>query len=204
MQSKLGMAAETLAAIQLGYAKKGYSLAQAALCGSPRFVEWRHYPRNDVSDAKSGYEFYYHAHSADEIGFDEHGHFHVYRRDMLNQSQFTHLVGISLNKQGMPVRIFTTNQWVTGEQFQWADRVMDDVRHFDLHAKGRVAPIARWLSAFMQLFEQDIEQIVLARDLRVAQLSEKDELVSVLESRQHHILTQCSIDMLGLLDRHMS
>jgi hypothetical protein len=104
----------------------------------------------------------------------------------------------------MPVRIFTTNQWVTGEQFQWADRVMDDVRHFDLHAKGRVAPIARWLSAFMQLFEEDIEQIVLARDLRVAQLSEKDELASILESRQHHILTQCSIDLLGCLDRHLS
>jgi hypothetical protein len=156
-----------------------------------------------VSDTKSGYEFYYHAHSADEIGFDEHGHFHVFRRDLLNQSRFTHLVGISLNQQGVPVRIFTTNQWVTGEQFQWADCVMHDVCHFDLHAKGRIAPIARWLSAFMHLFEEDIEQIVLARDLKVAQLSEKNDLASVFESRQHHILTQCNIDLLERLERHL-
>lgn len=203
MQSRLGLAAETMAAIQMDYAAKGLTLAQAVLCGSPNFVEWQHYPRNDLIDAKSGYEFYYHAHSADQIGFEEHGHFHVFKRDLVDQSKFTHLIGISLSQKGMPVRIFTTNQWVTGEQFQWADSVMRDVRDFHIQAKGRMAPIARWLSAFIELFEEDIEQIVLARDLKLASLSEKRALERVLEMKEHHILTQCNINLMGRLEKCM-
>jgi hypothetical protein len=204
MRSKLGLAAETLAAIQLGYAQKGQSLAQAALCGAAHFVEWQHYPRNDVTDANSGYEFYYHAHATDVTECAEHGHFHVFRRDATDQSHFTHLVAISLNQTGIPVRIFTTNQWVTGEQFQWADRVMDNIRDFHLCTKGRMVPIANWLGAFLQLFESEIEQIVLARDLKIAQLSEEDELSNVLESRRYHILTQCNIDLFSRLELYGS
>lgn len=204
MHSGLSLAAETVAAIQMGYAAKGQSLAQAVLCGSPNFVEWQHYPRNDFTDTKSGYEFYYHAHSADQIGFEEHGHFHVFKRNPLDQSKFTHLIGVSLSQKGMPVRIFTTNQWVTGEQFQWADHVMRDVRDFQVQAKGRMAPIARWLSAFIKLFEEEIEQIVLARDLKLASLSEKRALKEVLEMKEHHILTQCNIDLMGQLEKCMA
>lgn len=204
MQSDDVMAAQELAAIQLHYANKGLTLSQAALCGSPSFVEWQHYPRNDLADVASGYEFYYHAHSAQETPPDEHGHFHVFRRDLLDQSRFTHLIGISLDRTGLPVRIFTTNQWVTGEQFQWADRVLEDVRQFHLETKGRMAPIARWLDAFMRLFLDDIEQIVLARDLRLASLSEKMDIAKVLELREHHVLTQCNINLLDRLQMHLS
>jgi hypothetical protein len=54
------------------------------------------------------------------------------------------------------------------------------------------------------LFEEDIEQILLARDLKVAQLSKKENLATVLESRRHHILTQCNIDLLKRLALHLS
>ena len=204
IQSDLVMAAQKLAAIQFYYANKGLTLSQAVLCGSPSFVEWQHYPRNDFADSVSGYEFYYHAHSAQETPSDEHGHFHVFRRDLLDQSRFTHLIGVSLNHLGIPVRIFTTNQWVTGEQFQWADRVMEDIRQFHLHAIGRMAPIANWLGAFIRLFIHEIEQLVLARDLRVASLSERMELAKVLEFREHHVLTQCNINLLDRLQIYLS
>jgi hypothetical protein len=203
MQSDFAMAAQELAAIQLHYANKGLTLSQAALCGSPNFIEWQHYPRNDLSDSVSGYEFYYHAHSARETPPDEHGHFHLFKRDLLNQSSFIHLIGISLNQMGLPVRIFTTNQWVTGEQFQWADQVMEGVHHFHLETKGRMAPISRWLVAFMRLFANEIEQLVLARDLRLASLSEVMDLEKVLELRDHHILTQCNINLMERLSEHL-
>ena len=100
---------------------------------------------------------------------------------------------------GLPVRIFTTNQWVTGEQFQWADQVMEGVHHFHLETKGRMAPISRWLVAFMRLFANEIEQLVLARDLRLASLSEVMDLEKVLDLRDHHILTQCNINLMERL-----
>lgn len=202
MQPKYGLAAETIAAVLISYAAKGQSLAQAVLCGSPNFVEWQHYPRNDHVDVKSGYEFYYHAHSIDQIGFEEHGHFHIFKRDLYDQSQFTHLIGISLDQKGMPVRIFTTNRWVTGEKFQWADRVLQYVHDFELKASGRISPVARWLSAFIVLFEKDIMDVVLARDLRLAALSEQLSLKTVLNMKEHHILTQCNINLMDRLDNH--
>ena len=80
-QSNRWLAAQELASIQMKYAKSGRTLNQAALCGTKEFIEWQHYPNNDLIDENTGYEFYYHAHSADEMSKGEHGHFHVIKRN---------------------------------------------------------------------------------------------------------------------------
>ena len=80
IQSNLWLAAQELASIQMKYAESGRTLSEATLCGAKVFVEWQHYPANDLVDEVSGYEFYYHAHSADEMVDDEHGHFHLFKR----------------------------------------------------------------------------------------------------------------------------
>ena len=67
IQSTLCLAAQEIASIQTRYAKKGLTLSEVALCGAKEFIEWNHYPANDLVDEVSGYEFYYHAHSADEM-----------------------------------------------------------------------------------------------------------------------------------------
>ena len=101
-QSNLYKAAQTLAEIQLRYAQSGRSLSDAALCGAKEFIEWQHYPNNDLVDEASGYEFYYHSHSSDEMPKGEHGHFHVIKRA---GESFHHLIGIALDRQGLPVRL---------------------------------------------------------------------------------------------------
>ena len=57
-QSTLYSAAQDIAAIQLGYAQKGLNLCQVALGGAKEFLEWQHYPKNDLVDGISGYEYY--------------------------------------------------------------------------------------------------------------------------------------------------
>jgi hypothetical protein len=201
IQSTLCLAAQEIASIQMRYAKKGLTLSQAALCGAREFIEWGHYPKNDLVDPVSAYEFYYHAHSADEMLDGEHGHFHLFKR---NGVEFHHLIAIALNQQGLPIRLFTTNQWVTGENLISADLVLDHLRNFDMATKGRLAPVARWVSALTKLFFIDMGTLILDRDCKITQLEiDCGGLKSALDSRRHHVLTECKIDLLDRLSQYL-
>ena len=201
IQSTLCLAAQEIASIQTSYAKKGVTLSEVALCGAKEFIEWNHYPKNDLSDPVSGYEFYYHAHSADEMVDGEHGHFHVFKR---NGSDFHHLIAIALNQQGLPVRLFTTNQWVTGEKLASATDVLDQLRNFDMATKGRMGPVARWISAFTKLFFVEMEMLIVGRDNKINQLEiELGDLNTVFNSKIHHVLTESKIDLLDRLSQHL-
>jgi hypothetical protein len=167
-QSNLWLAAQELAKIQMRYAETGRTLNEAALCGAKNFIEWQHYPNNDLVDESSGYEFYYHAHSADEMPHEEHGHFHVIKRGI---NTFHHLIGIALNQRGLPVRLFTTNQWVTGEDMVESKLAIQSLGEFEMVVKGRMAPIGKWVGALIQLFAVEIEELILERDQKIARLA---------------------------------
>jgi hypothetical protein len=200
-QSNLWLAAQELANIQMRYAETGRTLNEAALCGAKDFVEWQHYPSNDLVDEHSGYEFYYHAHSADEMPNGEHGHFHVIKRDA---NIFHHLIGISLDQMGLPVRLFTTNQWVTGEEMANSDIVIKLTKEFQVTTKGRMAPVSNWIGALIQLFAVEIDGLLLERDQKIARLvAEQGNREQVLSSKKHHVLTECKIDLMGRLSDNL-
>ncbi|QWD64695.1 hypothetical protein [Polynucleobacter sp. MWH-UH2A] len=196
-QSNLWLAAQELASIQMQYAKSGRTISEAALCGAKEFVEWQHYPSDDLVDEVSGYEFYYHAHSSDEMPSGEHGHFHVIKRD---KDSFYHLIGIALNQQGIPVRLFTTNQWVTGEDMVDAMRVIQSLSSFEMAVKGRMAPVCRWISALIRLFFVEIEVLILERDQKIHHLTKEfGDRKLALDSKENHVLTERKIDLMGRL-----
>ena len=179
----------------------GRTLNQAALCGAKDFIEWQHYPNNDMVDEQSGYEFYYHAHSADEMPNGEHGHFHVIKR---HAKSFHHLIGIALDQKGLPTRLFTTNQWVTGEEMAESKLVIKSIKGFDMAIKGRMAPVGKWINALMQLFFAEIEALIKDRDQKIARLvADKGNRELVLSSREHHVLTECKIDLMGRLSENL-
>ena len=200
-QSNQWLAAQELASIQMRYAEAGRTLNEAALCGAKDFVEWQHYPSNDLVDNSTGYEFYYHAHSADEMPPGEHGHFHVIKR--ANDS-FHHLIGIALDRKGLPVRLFTTNQWVTGEEIVEAKLVMQSIKGFEMTVKGRMTPVSKWICAFMRLFYSEMEGLLLKRDKKILQLIESAGSKDLaLNSRSHHVLTECKIDLMSRLSEKL-
>jgi hypothetical protein len=200
-QSNRWLAAQELASIQMKYAKSGRTLNEAALCGARDFIEWQHYPNNDLADKHSGYEFYYHAHSADEMPKGEHGHFHVIKR---HAKSFHHLVGIALDQKGLPVRLFTTNQWVTGEEMADSNLVMQSVGGFQMNITGRMAPVSKWIGALMQLFQSEIKELIKERDQEIALLVTRlGDREDVLNSRGHHVLSECKIDLMGRLSEDL-
>jgi hypothetical protein len=201
IQSDLWLAAQELAKIQMRYAESGRTLNEAALCGAKDFIEWQHYPINDLVDEVSGYEFYYHAHSADEMPHGEHGHFHVIKRDT---KSFHHLIGIALNPKGLPIRLFTTNQWVTGEEMADATTTIKSIRGFEMVKKGRMALVSRWVSALITLFSVEIERLILERDQKIANLvAEMGNRELVMNSRKQDVLTECKIDLMARLSDHL-
>ncbi|MBU3584512.1 hypothetical protein ICN41_10995 [Polynucleobacter sp. 15G-AUS-farblos] len=201
IQSNLWLAAQELASIQMKYAESRRTLSEAALCGAKDFVEWQHYPANDLVDEVSGYEFYYHAHSADEMPNGEHGHFHVIKRDV---NGFHHLIGIALNQKGLPTRLFTTNQWVTGEEMVDSKKVIKSIQGFEMLTKGRMALVAKWISALIQLFAKEIEGLILERDQKIARLvAQQGNRELVLNSKEHHVLTECKIDLMERISDHL-
>ena len=200
-QSHLWLAAYELANIQMRYADSGRTLNQAALCGAKDFIEWQHYPNNDLVDEVSGYGFYYHAHSADEMPNGEHGHFHVIKHDAKG---FVHLIGIALNQTGLPTRLFTTNQWVTGEAMADSTMAIKLIQGFEMVKRGRMALVSKWVSALITLFSAEIERLILERDQRIAQLvAEMGSREVVLNSRKYHVLTECKIDLMERLSDHL-
>ena len=57
--------------------KAGINLVGEILRGQNEFIEFEHYPRDDVFDNASGGQYYYHAHREAAL---EHGHFHTFLR----------------------------------------------------------------------------------------------------------------------------
>ncbi len=76
-----------------------------------------------------------------------------------------HIVGISVDCLGTPIRLFTTNRWVTGESWYRAD---DVIRMLDCWRPGTDATLSRWLAALVRLFQPEIAVLHRNREKAVA------------------------------------
>lgn len=188
--ASLTVAQQDVMAVHMHYARRGKSLASAALAGAKSFVSWVHYPADDAKDAQHRSRFYYHAHDAQDMMRGEHGHFHVFvdLSNRMDGQDLLHVIGISLNGMGEPIRLFSTNQWVTGETYRPTSEMAPWVRNFCIHAKGRLTPLGRWLTALIALYEQEVVQLLYERD-HVLQ-THAQGLTKALNDRSLHFTSQ--------------
>jgi hypothetical protein len=145
-----------------------------------------------VSDAVANTRFYYHAHRRDEA---EHGHFHLFSFRSTEPGDFVHLAALSLDHQGRATRWFTTNQWVTGEKWAPGEQVMDALVAFRVATRGRLAPVARWLTAMVHLFQPQLLAMVRERDEAIRGHCSKSALADVLANRNIDVLSDTSADL---------
>lgn len=185
--------AEVALRVPLAYAQRGMSLAQAALAGARRFEELRHYPARDVVDATHGTRFYYHAHGgAQRWGAGappEHGHFHLFW-DGPEPGAHVHVAALALDARGQPLRWFTTNRWVTAGRWAPAAELIARLPAFRLAARGgRLAPLARWLTAMVQLFADELAALLRARDVALEPHLRRRPAEQVWEDRTLEVLS---------------
>ncbi len=186
--------ARAIARVMSTYAERGTTLSVAALAGCKRFIEWQHYPSNDAVDALHGTEFYYHAHAKSERLTNEHGHFHVFVRTQSGR-RFHHLIGISLDPRGVPIRLFLTNQWVTGEFWIDSKKILPLLARFECSIRGRLGPVSQWITGMVHLYGQEIAALHLDRDRWLAKRCRRGDRRQLLTDRSHQIVAQKRIDL---------
>ncbi len=180
------------------------------LRGQGAFVEFDHYPADDVFDAETHAQYYYHAHRGSE---GEHGHFHTFLRaagmppgvapaDNLGiepwptgEEALSHLIAVSMDAYGEPIGLFTVNRWVTGDTWYAAADVIRMLDRFDIDHAHPSWPANRWLGAMLRLFRPQIEALILARDEVVAAWARSHPAVDVFEDRELEITSQLAISV---------
>lgn len=176
-------------------ARTGDNLVGEVLDGHGVFTEWEHYPPGDVYDPDTGAQYYYHAHAADERAPDEHGHFHTFLRADGAKAAPTHLIGISMDRHGVPFRLFTTNRWVTAEAWRPAEEVIALLDDFILDLAKPSWPVNRWLTAMLRLFRPQVEDLLLERDRALADWQARHPEALVFEDRRLHVVSEAAVSL---------
>ena len=202
----------------LGYHVLANVLASA---GEEPFEQWRHYPPGDVQDKQSGSIWFYHAHAENEIArpWNENGHFHLFRyTEMLREGAepltmpkdpdfekggLCHLLAVSFDPNGLPVRIFTTNRWVSDEWLYPASDVIPLLDGFEITSAEAIngaeyALTSRWLGALLKLYRPQIEWALHERDRKIAALSVADPAYA--ENMEIEVLSAVEFDLAGQID----
>jgi len=84
-----------------------------------------------------------------------------------SREEVSHLVAIAVDARGEPIRLFTTNRWVTGETWYRADDVMRMIERFAISGPEPSETLNRWVGAIIQLFRPQIGALLQARDATV-------------------------------------
>lgn len=199
-------AQQSVTAFAAATAQSG-SLLQSWIAGQD-VLEFDHYPADDLIDLRTGSQFYYHSH---RDGDQEHGHLHLFwhatatgrRRYMRpgkprwTRTAPTHLFAISLDARGLPVGLFTVNQWVTDGHWFDADTTMACIDRFALQGIKGHEHSCRWLTGFVRLYRPLIKDLLVKRDQRLARRS---NLAQALQDRRLEVLSLAPIDWIADMD----
>lgn len=180
--------------------KAGANVVGELLKGEGTFYEWNHYPDGDIYDNETHSQYYYHAHRE-----GEHGHFHTFVRHSgmpdgmvpventsdeewpTGTDRLSHLIAISMDPQGLPLALFTTNRWVTGENWYAGDDVIRLLDRFEIdHAVPNWAT-NRWLTAIVGMFYPQIVELVRERDRAIERWTPIEAEMHVFEDRELEI-----------------
>jgi len=193
---------------QRSLTRAGLNIVGELLRGEGPFYQLDHYPADDVFDAESHAQYYYHAHRE-----AEHGHFHTFvRRPAIPPSirpatglvrsepwpqgdaELAHLICISMDAWGNPQGLFAVNRWVTDESWYSAADTIALLDRFQIgHARPNLA-INRWLTHFIAAHRPHIEQLLRHRDEVIARWQRVHPQVDVLEDRRLEITGYLPID----------
>jgi hypothetical protein len=193
--------------------KTGDNIVGEVLRGAGTFYEWRHYPQGDIYDAEYHAQYYYHAHPEEERVSGEHGHFHTFLRPLgmppgvapapvpdLKEPEseyeaLSHLVGISMDRAGLPIRLFTTNRWVTGETWYSASDVVRMLDCFVIDHARPSWPANRWITALMRMFRPQIIELLHARDAEINRRRSIAPQINVFEDRDLEVASEMRVSI---------
>ena len=192
--------------------RTGDNVVSELLRGYETFYEWDHYPKGDAYDRDSHAQYFYHAHPGG-LRDKEHGHFHTFVRAKgmprgmkpmrrksrdkwpMGNDALTHVVGISMDNRGRPLRLFATNRWVTGETWYRADDVCKVIGRFVIGHARPSWPTNRWVGAMVRLFWPQVVLLLKARDQVIENWGAQNPNRDTLEDRRLEVTSQAEVDV---------
>ncbi len=119
------------------------------------------------------------------------------------RDEVSHLIAIAIDARGEPIRLFTTNRWVTGETWYRAEDVTQMLDRFVIAEREPSAVVNRWIGAMIRLFRPQIAALLQARDETVMAWRRRRR-THVFEDPRLEITSSLSIQLdtqLALVDR---
>ena len=113
-----------------------------------------------------------------------------------DNDKLSHLAAISMDCRGMPIRIFTTNRWVTGETWYGAADVLRMLDRFAVNTREPSEPLNRWLTAMFALFRPQLRALLGARDAAIMNWRRRHRgKIHVFEDRRLEVTSAADIDV---------
>ncbi|MDD3764599.1 MAG: hypothetical protein PHP86_15015 [Nevskiales bacterium] len=185
-------------------AESGRSVLTAVTQGELSVRQWQHWPQDDAHDRATGYRYYYHCHPGQGRSRSEHGHFHLFADAGEADDAVTHLAGIGVDAHGLPLRLFTTNRWVTDEQWRSAPQVLQLLERFQMRRPRQFSAVHHWLQALLRMFGPQLRWLLRARDQRIRELRAGRPRPGLFDDRRVTILSQIDVSLAeqaAVLDR---
>jgi hypothetical protein len=120
------------------------------------------------------------------------------------RDEVSHLVAIAVDGTGEPVRLFTTNRWVTGETWYRADDAIRMLDRFTLDAAEPASLLNGWVTALVRLYQPEIAMLLRRRDEAVMDPRRRRRRVDVFEDPKLEVTSSLAIDLdqrLAAIDR---
>ncbi len=191
----------------------------AGVIGDSAPQAWAHYPADDARDAASGYQWFYHSHSADDRpGSEEHGHIHLFARQAAwrgkvyfaaerrwrerlgvpgLRARTRHLLCIGFNAKGVPSNLFTVNRWVTGDMLFSAEATLRLLSAIRLETGN--AEVDRLTLALVCLCRPEKGRIMQTRDAVLLDRARRGP--GVFDDSALEVLSEVRIDLDRILER---
>ena len=208
----LNYAEQVLTTQQQMVTNTGKSILHYTLQKRRRHLSMDHYPKGDRIDRQTGAQYFYHCHR-ENTELEEHGHFHCFMRykhipkrikpTPLNDwkknldNPMTHLVAISMDRFGHPIRLFTVNRWITSEIWYDAEHLPNFIKRYKMTLTDDPywQILDQWIEAMLNLFSPQIIWLQNKRDavMKHHQLMKPDH--NIYEDNTIEELSEISIDL---------
>jgi hypothetical protein len=115
--------------------------------------------------------------------------------------KLSHLIAISMNRAGYPIHLFTTNRWITADNWYAADDVIRMLDRFEMDLAWPSWPVNIWVTSMLRLFRPQIVELVRKRDAAVANWRKKHPDVDAFEDRGCDITSDRKISVEAQIKR---
>jgi hypothetical protein len=106
-----------------------------------------------------------------------------------------------MDQKGWPIGLFTTNRWVTTENWFAARDVCAILDRFKIDQARPSWPTNLWITAMLRLFRPQIASLIRKRDAVLADWQKRHPKTDVFEDRKLDLPSQMRISLVDQIDK---